>query len=512
MLKDMTKEDFFDKMVIDRKRVDFLMFMNRYEMKVYQAGLKFILYVATKKVLDCDVIFSHSLDKGIYVQVDNNQELTYEQIDAIKTEMRNLISQDITYGRKMVLKKDAYLYYQKHGELEKAGNTITVNQKAVNLYELGGYYNYFYMDLPDSTGKTDKFNLIHLGANNLLLSHPVDIPNVVPEYKPQVKILESFREYDSWIKAIGVSYVNDLNNIIANSKIRSFIKQNDIMMNNRFFNIAKQIQESGAKIILLGGPSSSGKTTSTKKLALYLSTLGLNPIYLGLDDYYKERVDSPKDENGEYDFERLDAIDVELFNTQLKNILEGKEVEVPKFNFVTGEKEYKGRVIKLAVDDIILIEGLHCLNEELTHLIPKEQKLKIYISPFTPLSIDRHNHISTIDIRLIRRMIRDSWSRGFPPELTLQMWGKVRAGETKYVFPFTTEADIILNTAFIYEIGILRVYGEPLLYSIPPESEYYKEARRLLNFMQMFLPIPSDHINDDNILREFIGGSYFEER
>jgi len=488
------------------------MLLDRYSLKVYQGGLKFVLYVAVKNTLKCDVNFAHSLDKGLYVKLMTDKKVTQGDIDAIRNEMKRIVEADHWITKKVVAKKDAYQYYLKNGELEKAGNIMSLNREAVTLYELLGHYNYFISSMPESTGKIRNFELTFLGNNDFLLGHPLDDSNKVPKYNPQEKIYESFREYDKWIKALDVSYVNDLNKIIANNGIRDFIKRNDIMMNNQFYDIAMQIKESGKKIVLLGGPSSSGKTTSTKKLAMFLSTFGLKPIYLGLDDYFKNRIECPKDEKGEYDFEGIGAIDLELFNTQLQDMLSGKEVSVPTYNFIIGEKEYKNRFIKLQEEDIILIEGLHCLNEELTSKISKVDKLKIYISPFTPLNVDRHNHVSTIDTRLIRRMIRDSWSRGYPPEKTLKMWEKVRNGETKYVFPFTMEADIILNTAFIYEMGVLRVYGEPLLHGIPPESQYFNEARRLLNFIQMFLPISSEYVEKDCILREFIGGSYFEER
>ena len=488
------------------------MLSNRYESKVYQAGLKFVLYVAVKNILKCDVNYAHSLDKGLYVKIMTERTITEADIDQVRIEMEKLISANHLINKLTVPKKEAYDYYIKKGELEKAGNIMCSMHKTATLYDLLGNYNYFGSNMPESTGELQVFNLTFLGNNDLILSHPTENPNEVPGYNQQYKIYESFSEYNKWLEALNVSYVNDLNTIIANSKIREFIKKNDIMMDNQFYNTAVQIKNAGVKIILLGGPSSSGKTTSTRKLALYLSTLGLEPIYLGLDDYFRERDEMPKDEKGERDFESLDAIDLELFNQHLQAILAGEEVSVPTYNFLTGSKEYKNRLIKLKATDIVLIEGLHCLNEELTKSIAKSDKLKIYISPFTPLNVDRHNHISTIDIRLMRRMIRDNWSRGTTPENTLKMWKKVRAGETKHVFSFTTEADLILNTAFIYEVGLLRVYGEPLLYSIPPESEHFNEARRLLSFMQIFLPISSEYVDKDNVLREFIGGSYFEER
>ena len=365
--------------------------------------------------------------------------------------------------------------------------------------------------MPEYTGELKVFKINYLGNNDLVLSFPVTSSGEDLNYTSQDLILKSFTDYGIWCENQNIRYVSDINKIVSNSKIKEFIKKNDIMMDNQVYELAYTIYEEDKKIILLGGPSSIGKTTSTKKLSLYLDALGLNPIYLGLDDYFKDRDQTPRLEDGSYDFESLNAIDLDLFNNQLEKLLNGEEVGIPTYNFIAGKKEYHDdRVIKLKENDIILIEGLHCLNEELTKDIPYDKKLKVYISPFMPLSIDRHNHISTVDIRLLRRIVRDNRSRGYDVVKTLESWDSVCNGEVLHVFPFTNEANVILNTAYVYEIGVLKVYVEPLLYSVPIDSKYYKEARRLLNELQMFFPIPSEYISDDNVLREFIGDSYFE--
>ncbi len=488
------------------------MLLDRYNIKVYQSGLKFVLEVACKNIFNCGVEFPHSLDKGLYTKIDTSKKLTFDDIEALREEMMRIIKLDAKISKKVVAKNEAYNYYLKLNLDEKAGNINNTINQTVTLYELLGVYNYFMTSMPKSTGVLKKFELTHLGNNDLILSVPLDESSLIPEYVHHEKIFKSITEYDEWIQTLGVHYVDDLNKIIANNGIRDFIKKNDIVMNNGIFKLANSVKDSNKKIILIGGPSSSGKTTTTRKLALYLETMGLNPIYIGLDDYFKDEGEKPIDENGEPDYEGLDAIDLELFNKQLNSLLNGDEINVPSYNFTLGLKEYKNRIIKLKENDIILIEGLHCLNEELTKQIPRDEKFKIYLSPFTPLSIDRHNHVSTIDVRLLRRFIRDSWSRNYPPESTLRMWKKVREGEIKHIFPHTGEADVVFNTAFIYEVGVLRVYGEPLLYSVPFDSEYYNEARRLLDFLQKFFPIPSEYVNKESVLREFIGGSYFEER
>ena len=484
--------------------------LDRYKLKLYQSSLKMVMYVAVRELFKCDVYFLHSIDKGIYCKIRTKQNLTNHDINNLKQKMKDIIAADEKIVKKVVINKDAYNFYLKTKELEKASNILNLNSKTATLYELHGYYNYFMGNMLESTGKIKSFNLTYLNNNDVVLTHPITDDDIVPAFKSQNMILESFASYRNWCNSQNVNYVSDLNHIISDSKIKEFIKKNDIMVDNQIFELASTIKQENKRIILLGGPSSSGKTTSTRKLSLYLSALGLNPIYISLDDYFKERVETPKDDKGEYDFESLDAIDLELFNSQLEDMLQGTKVSIPTYNFIEGKKEYKEKYVELKENDLILIEGLHCLNEELTKEIPHDKKLKVYVSPFIPLNIDRHNHLSTLDIRLLRRIVRDNRTRGYNVEATLQTWDKVRNGEAKYIYPFTNEANAILNTAYVYEVGILKVYVEPLLYSIPIDSKYYNESRRLINELQMFFPIPSEYISDDNILREFIGESYFE--
>lgn len=488
------------------------MLLDRAVQKKYQSGLKFLLFVAVKHLGYDDINYLHSIDKGLYSKIIAPKTLTEEDIENIKNYINELISKDLKITKKVVTKSDAYKYYMKKDLDEKAGNIQNLNTKTVTLYELNGYYNYFMSDMPERTGELRDYRLTYLGNNMVVLSTPTETSGVIPEYVPQNLIIKSFAEYTSWMNKQNIKYVADLNRIISNSEIKSFIKKNDIIMDSTLSEAASVIKHEGKKLILLGGPSSSGKTTTTRKLSLYLSALGLNPIYLSLDDYFVERKDNPKNADGTYNFECLEALDLELFNKQVNDLLAGNTVSIPTFNFITGTKEYKGKEITMKENDILLIEGLHCLNEALTSHISGEDKMKIYLSPFIPLNIDRHNHLSTVDIRLIRRIVRDNRTRGYDVTKTLEAWESVRAGETQYIFPFTKDADMIINTAYIYELGVLRVYIEPLLYSVPMNSKFYSEAKRLINELQMFFPIPSEYITDSNVLREFIGGSYFEER
>ena len=477
------------------------MLLDRYETKLIQSGLKMVMYVAVRKIFKCDVYFIHSLDKGLYCKIQSKNSLNNDDINNLKNMMDDLIGKDLKITKKVITVKDAYNFYIKINEIEKANNILYSNDKTVTIYELCGYYNYFLSDMPESTGSLKNYILNYLGDNSVVLSTPYLSDFSLPTFTNQDMILKSFSDYKNWCNLVHVNYISDLNMLVSEGKIKEFIKKNDIMMDNQIYELANLIRKENKKLVLLGGPSSSGKTTSTKKLALYMSAIGLNPIYLGLDDYFKEKVDSPKLKNGEYDFESIDCIDLYLFNKQLN---------VPTYTFVEGKKDNKVRLIKIKENDIILIEGLHCLNEALTSTIPKDAKLKVYISPFMPLSVDRHNHISTVDIRLLRRIVRDNRTRGYNVQDTLKSWDKVRNGEIKYVFPFTNQANVILNTAYTYEMGLLRVYAEPLLYSVPIDSKYYNESRRLIDELQMFFPIPSEYISDSNILREFVGESYFE--
>ncbi len=486
------------------------MLLDRYKIKTYQAGLKMILYVSVKELFNCDVYFLHSLDKGLYCEIKSSKELNREDIEKISIRMKEIINKNERINKKIISKKEAYDFYIKNNEKEKANNIQNLNISSMPIHELHGYYNTFLDMMPDYTGEVNKFNLTFIGNNGIVLSFPItDDDNIAP-YTDQELILKSFKNYRFWCTKQRTNYISGLNSIVAQSKIKEFIKMNDIMIDNEIYSIAYNIIKNKKKIVILGGPSSSGKTTSTRKLSLYLHALGANPIVLSVDDYFKEREDTPRLPNGKFDFESVDAIDLVLFNTQLQELMSGKTVKIPTFNFETGKKEYSvKKTITINENDILLIEGLHFLNEELSKNVPRKDKYKIYISPFMPLSLDRHNHISTIDIRLLRRIVRDNRTRGSNVLKTLESWEDVRNGETKYVFPYTKEADVILNTAYVYEIGILKVYAEPLLHSVPIDSKYYREARRLIGVLQMFFPIPSEYLSDDNILREFIGESYF---
>ena len=306
-----------------------------------------------------------------------------------------------------------------------------------------------------------------------------------------------------------MSYITSINKTIGNGKIKNFINSTELMFSLKISEVAKNISlNNDIKFVLIAGPSSSGKTTTTHRLSSYFEAIGYDPILISLDDYFVDRDKNPKDKFGNYDFECLNALDVELFNSNLNDLLDGKEVIFPKYNFLTGKREYYKNKVKMSDKSIFLIEGLHALNEELTKDVDEKYKYKIYLSPFIPLSIDRYNYISTLDLRLLRRIVRDNRTRGYNVVDTIDNWQSVRNGEEKYIFPYIHQADVIINTALAYEVGVLKVYVEPLLLSVSVDSIYYEEARRLVDFFKQFFPIPGEYVNDESILREFIGGKY----
>ncbi len=478
--------------------------------KIYKSGLEFIFEVALKKTFkDLDITYQHSVPKGFLGEVEGNHVITQEDLLKIKNEMAKLVSEDIPFRKLNIKKKEAIDFYKKMGELEKAENVRNISDKVVTLYELLGFYNYYYSEMPYSTGSITKYEIVYLGRNRLIFVIPSNrTKGILPEYVHYDNIINSFLVGKNWLETLKMQYINSINNTIGNGKIKDFIKSCELVFNINISKVADDVTNNrNIKFILIAGPSSSGKTTTTKRLSSYLMAKGYDPVKISIDDYFLDRVDTPKDEFGNYDFECLTAIDLDLFNRDLQKLLNNEEINMPTYNFISGKKEYNDNYIKLKENSIILIEGLHALNDDLLPGIDKKYKYKVYLSPFIPLNIDRHNYISTIDLRLIRRIIRDNRTRGYDINKTIHNWQKVRDGEERNIFPYIHQADTIINTALPYEVGVEKVYVEPLLRSINVESIYYEEAKRLLNFLKTFFPIPGEYVNKDSILREFIGGN-----
>lgn len=480
--------------------------------KIYRSGLKFIYITAIKELfgINTDVKLLHSLDKGIYTRID--LDLTVDIVKDIKAKMEELVSRDLRFEKITTSRKEAIKYFNEVKEKEKSSMYKQMTGDALTLYNLLNYYNYFYTKMPYSTGIIKSFDLTLTKDKGVMLEYPSTYDMKIPPYTHMDQVLNVFKEYGSWADTLGVKYVSDVNNVVIEGKIKEFIELNEIKQNNDLLKIASEIEKNlnNIKLVLIAGPSSSGKTTTSKKLSLYLKSKGINPFVLSTDDFFKNRIDTPKNENGEYEYDIPEALDIDLFNEKLTSLIKGEETLLPTYNFLTGEKEYKHAPVSLKNRDLIIVEGIHTLNEMLTSKIDRKNKLKIYISPFTPLDLDRHNHVSTVDLRLIRRLVRDYRTRGYDAEETLKNWRVVRRSEEKYIFPYQKEADIVLNTALIYELGVLKTYAVPILFSVSYHSEYYSEALRIINFLKSFLNISDSMLPETALLREFVGGGYFE--
>ena len=476
--------------------------------KMYKAGLQFIFEVALKETFpDFEVIYEHSVPKGLLAEIVGNRTLSQKEMGIIKGNMAKIIDEDLKIEKYNISKRDAIEYYEKNNQFEKAQNIENCGEDIITLYKLKETLNYYYTEMPYTTKSISKFDLVYLGNNRLVFLWPsARSEGKVPEYVHYGNIINSFLNGKNWLEKMDVPYLADLNKLVSSSKIKELIEANELLFNQSIASCAEKIANNNEKkVVLIAGPSSSGKTTTTKRLSSYLKVKGLKPISISVDDYFVDREKTPKDENGNYDFECLMAIDVERFNKDLMDLLNGKSVDLPVYDFVSGTHTNSGKVVSLSDNGIILIEGLHALNDELTPHISNFLKYKIYLSPFIPLNIDKHNYISTLDLRLFRRIIRDNRTRGLDVSGTIKIWQSVRNGEEKYIFPYIHQADIIINTALSYELGVVRVYAEPLLYSVGIDSPYYEEARRLINFLKRFYLIPTEYIPKDSILREYVG-------
>ena len=500
-----------DTKVYENKKVEFINTNDIIGNKIYKAGLKFLFEVALVETLpELEVSFEHSVPKGMLGIVEGEKTITQEDLSAIKRRMDEIVKEDAIIQKLNVSPQEAIKYYRHFKEYEKADNIQSITDKLVTFYKLHKKLNYFYSIMPYSTGGLNKYEMVYLGKNRIVFIFPTVRSNgEVPEYVHYANIIDAFFKGKKWLENLHMPYISNLNKTIGNGKIKDFIHSNELMFSLDIAKVVDNIiSNHDIKFILVAGPSSSGKTTTNSRIASYLEALGYDAIKISLDDYFVNREDTPKDENGKYDFECLEAIDVKLFNDDLQKLLNGEEISFPVYNFISGKREYPNNKIKMKENSIFLIEGLHALNDKITEGIDNKYKYRIYLSPFIPLNIDKHNYVSTLDLRLLRRIVRDNRTRGYDCLKTIDNWQSVRNGEEKYIFPYIHQADVIINTALAYEVGVLKVYVEPLLLSVGVDSEYYEEARRLIGFLNQFFPIPGEYVNDDSILREFIGGRY----
>ncbi len=493
------------------KNIEFLDLTSREGNKIHVNALIFILVVSIKELYGAkyDIRVQHSIDKGLYIET--NFEITEKRLNDIKEKMNKIIAEERPITKLNVDRLEARDYFSKIGDKAKVNILKYTTNTYITLYKLGEYYDYFYTKMPINTKQVPEFDLTYLQNNGLVLRFPtVYINNQIKDYENHPNMFRVFNECHAWGELMHIKNAADLNALVSTGKVEELIRISETKQSNELLQLAEKIYNNkDLKIVLLAGPSSSGKTTTSKKLCMFLRSFGVNPAVISMDDYFVEREETPLNEEGKPDYECLEAVDLKLFDNQIEKILKGEEVVTPTYNFLTGNKEYNNK-IKLGNSDVLVIEGIHALDKRVLTNISKNKIFRIYISALTELNIDNHNYISTTDNRLLRRIIRDNKTRGHGVQRTISTWPDVRSGEEKYIFPYQDNADYTFNSALIYEIGVLKTYAEPLLYAVDPSDSCYEEAKRLINFLGFFLPIPADAIPKDSILREFVGGSFFK--
>lgn len=478
--------------------------------KAYRRSMVMLLEKAILHLYGTEVKLRvmHTLGQGQYCELEG-RKVSEKMLAEIRTEMHRLADADIQIRKNTIHTDLAIAKFREYGMEDKAKLFRFRRSSHVNLYDMDGFRDYFYGYMVPSTGYLKYFDLLQY-EDGFVLMFPYEDTKRVAEFQASNKLYHTLMEAAAWAKQMHISTIGELNEQIVNGKIQDVILLQEAEMEKRIGKIAEQIaQEKNKKFILIAGPSSSGKTTFSHRMSIQLQAHGLMPHPIGMDNFYVDREKTPLDENGQYDFECLEAIDMELFDTTMEKLLAGERVELPHFNFKNGKREFKGEYLQLGPDDVLVIEGIHGLNDKLLSTLPKETKFKIYISALTQINIDEHNPIPTTDGRLIRRIVRDAFMRGTSAEHTIEMWQSVRRGEERNIFPFQEQADVMFNSALIYELPVLKMYAEPLLFAIQPDSPQHMQAKRLLKFLDYFLQVPSEEVGRNSILREFIGGSCF---
>ena len=469
-----------------------------------------LLRAAVDVIPEANIKVEFAIGPGYYCDVRMKKKLTEDMVKQIRARMQELVDEKIPITKKTYSIDEAREIFKKQ-KMEDKGKLFRYKRSSfANVYCLDGYYDYYYGFMLPDTGYVKYFDLMLYEKGLLLLLPGMDAPCMLEVFGPREKLFRTLRTASHWGEMMNIDSVGDLNDTICAGEMNDMILVQEALLERRIGEIAETIVKKGnVKFVLIAGPSSSGKTTFSHRLSIQLRTYGKIPHPIALDDYFVNRELTPRDENGDYNFECLEAIDVKQFNEDMERLLRGERVELPTFNFKTGKREYHGRYKQLGEEDILVIEGIHGLNPETTYSLPDESKFKIYISALTSLNLDEHNRIPTTDGRLLRRMVRDARTRGASARRTIEMWPSVRRGEENYIFPFQEEADEMFNSVLIYELSVLKQYAEPLLYSIEPGEPEYYEAKRLLKFLEYVQGIDSQNVPSNSICREFIGGSCF---
>ncbi len=451
-----------------------------------------------------------SLGKGFYCELDSKKEQVSQQLlDEVASKMKELVEADIPIEKHTYQSYDLMKRFTAQGRTDKVRLFRYRRASNANAYCLEDFEDYYYGFMVPSTGYLRYFALYAYETGFVLQMPDRKEPSLVPEFRPQRKLFEVLKQSDEWGVMLNVDTVGGLNDVIANGGINDLMLVQEALQEKNIAEIAERIKRENKKIILIAGPSSSGKTSFSHRLSIQLRAMGMSPHPIALDNYFVNRELTPKDADGNYDFECIEAMDVKTFNEDMAKLLNGEEISMPTFNFLLGKREYRGDKLKLQQNDVLVIEGIHGLNPVMSEKLPENSKFKIYISALTQLNVDEHNRIATTDGRLIRRIVRDARTRGNSAQKTIEMWASVRRGEEHNIFPYQEEADVMFNSALIYELSVIKPYVEPLLFAIPREAKEHQEAKRLLKFLDYFLGISSENIPNNSILREFVGGSCF---
>ncbi|MEG2485140.1 MAG: nucleoside kinase [Clostridia bacterium] len=500
----------YDYAVVSNCDCEYIKYATEDGERIYGRSLKFIMFMAFREVYpEAKIEFTNRME-GDHFALISEIELTKEVQETVKNKMKEIAEKDYIFNKLVVTYDEAKAVYTKMGDLDKIESLNNRLKGNYTIHECNGMYNYMYGALLPSTGYIKGFDL-RLHRNGILLVLPEkDNVNKVKKDIVNNKIYDVFEEHGELAKLIKVEAASQLNDRVINSTIGEVIRFSEAVHDRKLVELALKIEKrKDVKIILIAGPSSSGKTTFAQKLGVQLSLSGRRPITISMDNYFKERKDTPVGLDGKLDFDCIEAMDSVLFNKQMKELIEGREVELPTFNFLVGKKEYNGKKLKLEEKDILIVEGIHGLNPLMSEFIPANNKFKIYVAPIATLNLDRYTKVSSTDVRLIRRIVRDIVARGHGVEKTLELWENVRKGEAKYIFPYINTADYIYNTSLLYEQGVIKTFVQPLLLQVPRTSKYYSETRRLYEFMNNFLPIETGEIPVDSIIREFIGEGCF---
>lgn len=495
-------------------KVEFLDLSTSAGNDIYEKSLEFMIIVAAKEIYpDADILINYSLDNGIYCELTEHR-VTPKFVLSLDEKLKELIDGKYEFIPNKVMRTDAIKYFKAKGEMDKVNNLRYTTNEVIKLYKLKDEYDYFFGELGHDTGQINKYKVSYIDSDTFVVSYPSEVnPKRVFKPKKHEKILKEYENHKKWTEIININMASDLNILVTKGAYSDAIRLFETHYESRLSSLADDIfnNKKRIRLVLISGPSSSGKTTTAKKLALYLRARGLNPHQVSLDDYLVNIEKTPRDENGDYDFDNIKATDVALFNKHLTKLLNGEKVNIPRHDFIKGKKVYENNYLKLEENDILLVEGTNALNDILTKNIKRENKYKIFMSPILSLKLDNHNRIRTTDLRKIRRIVRDSRTRNTSAEETLKMWHNVDKGTFQNIYPFEDEVDAVINSSLSYEIGVLRIYAEALLYGIDMNSPVYSEAQRLINLLRQFMPMATEEIPKDSLLREFIGGGIYSD-